>query len=332
MLSGSKFLGYHAGMERRLRRLPDRFYFFGLLVVLAALPRGTAYSLARKLGQSLERKHPETRKAILENLRTPALQENARDLPSVVRNCFEHLVCEDLDAYFYPFWSKRNLGTYFDVSGLQYLDRALDQGKGAILLTGHVGPVCAGMVGLGILGYPIHHVARDYRSDKSIEPAFRDFARLKVGWMESKMGHPLIDAHRDDNPNLVAAVLKIKQALSNNQLVSMAVDVNPTWVNDAVPVSFLGRRCRLTSSLVRLAYDCQCPIIPYFNLRHPRLWFRHRLEVLPRLELSGVVEEDVQRCADRLQEVIESDPAQWFSWDSLAAFATDFSFDRRRTV
>ena len=60
--------------------------------------------------------------------------------------------------------------------------------------------------------------------------------------MESKMGRPLIYAHSGDTPNLPTAVLKIKQALSNNQLVSMAIDVNPTWVNDAVSVDFLGRR------------------------------------------------------------------------------------------
>ena len=274
-------------MERRFRRLPDRFYFFGLLAVLAALPRRAAYSLARKLGRSLEKKHPETREAILENLRTLSLRETARDLRPLVRNCFEHIACEDLDAYYYPFWSSQNLASYFDVSGLRHLDRALDQGKGAILLTGHLGAVCAGMVALGVLGYPIRHVARDYRADTSIEPAFRNFALIKIRWMESKMGRPLIYAHSDDTPNLARSVLKIKQALSNNQLVSMAIDVDPTWVNDAVSVSFLGRRCRLTSSLVRLAYDCHCPIIPYFNLRHSRSWFRHRLEVLPELELSG---------------------------------------------
>ncbi len=321
MLSVSEFLDYHAGVEKRLRRLPDQFYFFGLLVALAALPRRTAYRLARNLGQSLERRHPANRHAILNSLRALSPEATPGRLSLMARSCFEHIACEDLDSYYYPFWSGRNLDGYFDVSGLRHLDHALAQGKGAILLTGHLGAVCAGMVGLGILGYPIHHVARDYRSDKSIEPAFRSFALLKVGWMESKMGRPLIYAHSGDNPNLAAAVLRIKPALTNNELVSMAVDVNPTWVNDAIPVSFLGRRCRLTSSLVRLAYDCQCPIIPYFNLRHSRSWFRHRLEVLPELELSGDLQQDVQRCADQLQTVIHRDPAQWFSWDSLTQFA-----------
>ena len=310
-------------MERRFRRLPDRFYFFGLLPALAALPRQAAYSLARKVGRSLQRKHPETRKAILENLSMLSLQETARDLRPLVQDCFEYLACEDLDAYYYPFWTRRNLDSYFEVSGLQHLDRALDQGRGAILLTGHLGAVCAGMVALGVLGYPIHHVARDHRSDTSIEPAFRDFALLKIRWMEAKMGRPLIYTNRGDNPNLAGAVLKIKQALSNNQLVSMAIDVTPTWVNDAVSVNFLGRRCQLTSSPVRLAYDCQCPIIPYFNLRHSRSGFRHRLGVLPELELSGNLRSDVQGCADQLQTAIKKDPAQWFSWDSLVQFAAD---------
>ena len=74
-------------MERRFRRLPDRFYFFGLLAVLAALPRRAAYSLARKLGRSLEKKHPETREAILENLRTLSLRE--RKMSTTLRHFFE---------------------------------------------------------------------------------------------------------------------------------------------------------------------------------------------------------------------------------------------------
>ncbi len=305
-----------------MRRLPDRFYFFGLLPALAALPRGLSYWLARRLGWALEKKHPQTRNVILKNFGALAEARRAA-LPALVRNCFEHLACEDLDTYYYPFWSPKNLAAYFDVSGRGHLDRALDQGKGAILLTGHLGPVCAGMVALGVLGYPVHHVARDYRADTSIEPAFRDFALVKIRWMESKMGRPLIYAHSGDTPNLARAVLEIKQALSNNQLVSMAIDVTPSWVNDTVPVSFLGGRYKFTSSLVRLAYDCQCPIIPYFDFRQSRSWFRHRLEILPQLELSGHLPSDVQCCADQLQTAIQKDPAQWFSWDSLTQFGAD---------
>ena len=305
-----------------MQRLPDQLYFFGLLPALAALPRGPAYWLARRLGWALAKGHPQTRKILLENF--SALPDNQKTaLSSLVRDCFEHLACEDLDAYYYPFWSPKNLASYFDVSGREHLDLALDRGKGAILLTGHLGPVCAGMVALGILGYPVHHVARDYREETSIEPAFRDFALVKIRWMESKMGRPLIFAHRGDTPNSARAVLEIRQALASNQLVSMAMDVVPSWVNDAIAVSFLGGRYRFTSSLVRLAHACQCPVIPYFDFRDSHSWFRHRLEILPPLELSGQLEADVQRCADQLQSAIHKDPAQWFSWDSLTQFAAD---------
>ncbi len=307
-------------MERRFRHLPDRLYFFGLLAGLAALPRRPAYRLARRLGRRLERIHPQTREAILGNLRLMPGDEAALDPGSVVQSYFEHVACEDLDAYYYPFWNLRNLGAYFDLAGLAHLDEALSQGRGGILLTGHLGTVCAGMVALGVLGYPVRHVARDYGSDTAIEPAFRQFALLKLRWMESKMGRPLIYAHRGDNPNLASAVLEIKRALSANQLVSMALDVDPAWVNDSVPVRFLGRDCRLTSSLVRLAHECRSPIIPYFNIRQPESGFRHQLKVGPGLELSGRVDQDVQRCAQRLEAVIQQDPAQWFSWDSLSHF------------
>ena len=307
-------------MELRFKHLPRRLYFFGLLAALATLPRKTAYKIARKLGHKLEESHPNTREKILQNLRLVLSKEKQMDIEKLARSYFEQVACEDLDAYYYPFWNRNNLANYFEISDLNHLDRALEHGRGAILLTGHIGTVCAGMVALGILGYPIRHVARDYMSDTTIEPMFRKFALIKLRWMESKMGFPLIYAHSGNNLNLAAAVLNIKRSLAKNQLVSMALDVNPLWVSDSVPVTFLEKKCRLTSSLVQLAHECQWPIIPYFSLRHPETFFRHRIEVRPQINLCGNLAHDVQSCVDELESVIRRYPSQWFSWDSLVHF------------
>ncbi|MFQ5741072.1 MAG: lysophospholipid acyltransferase family protein [Acidobacteriota bacterium] len=309
-------------MEDRFRRLPDRFYFSGLLPALSLLPRRQGYFMARMLGRHFSRTHPIARERIVRSLcqaigSKPPGFENCE---VIARDFFENLSCEDLDAFYYPFWKEGNLHDYFAFEGLENLDRAEREGRGALLLTGHVGAVCAALVALGLKGYRVTHLAREYAGERSLPAPFRAYALKKVTWIESKIGRPLIYADARDRSGSSEAVLRIYQALLDNQMVSMAIDVHPEWVQDTATVTFLGRRARFATNLVRLAHRCQAPVIPYFIIRDRRDWWRHRLWVAPPLELTGNLDQDLQTCIDQLAETIRRHPEQWFSWDSLSHF------------
>ena len=156
--------------------------------------------------------------------------------------------------------------------------------------------------------------------DPSIPSAFRAYSLAKVGKIEERIGRPLINAIGRDDLSPYRAVLEILKQLRRNQLVSMAIDVSPHLVGDRMNARFLGRSSRFTANLVRLATQTQTPIIPYFILRDRTDWSRFRVSVQPPILISGNLEEDLQTCVDRLEEVILRNPEQWFIWDSLTHF------------
>ncbi len=242
------------------------------------------------------------------------------DPEQVALTFFQHLTCEDLDAYYYLRWRRAKLDRVFSFEGLQHLDDVLERGRGALLATGHFGAPCAAVVGLGIKGYPITHVSREYQSDPSIPSAFRAYSLDKLRRIEQRIGRPLINAIGGDDLPSHEAVLQILKQLRQNQLVSMAIDVSPNLVEDGMNAQFLGRRSRFSSNLVRLAAQSQTAIIPYFILRDGRDWSRFRISLRPPISMSGNIEGDLQVCVDRLEEVVRQHPEQWFIWDSLSHF------------
>ena len=255
-----------------------------------------------------------------------------KDPEEVALTFFQHLTCEDLDAYYYLRWSREKLDQVFSFDGLQHLDDVLKRGRGALLATGHFGAPCAALVGLEIKGFPITHVSREYQSDPSIPLAFRAYSLAKLRRIEQRIGRPLINAIGQDDLPSYEAVLQILKQLRQNQLVSMAIDVSPNLVEDGMTARFLGRPSRFTSNLVRLATQSQTPIIPYFSQRDGRDWSRFRISLRPPILMSGSIQADLQVCVDHLEEVILQRPEQWFIWDSLSFLGGEFAGRRSQVA
>ncbi len=297
-------------------------YFSAILPLLSLLPKKISYGCARFLGRRLFQYEEATRNLILGHFRQVLTRSETApvDPEQVALTFFQHLTCEDLDAYHYLRWSRAKLDRVFSFDGLQYLDDVLVRGRGALLATGHFGAPCAALVGLGIKGYPITHVSREYRTDPSIPSAFRAYSLGKLRRIEQSIGRPLINAIGSDDLPAYETVLEILKQLRQNQLVSMAIDVNPNLVKDGMTAQFLGRPSRFSSNLVRLATQSQTPIVPYFILRDGRDWSRFRISLRPPISMSGDIEGDLQICVDCLEEAILQHPEQWFIWDSLSHF------------
>jgi len=311
-------------VEKRLQRLPDRVYFLGLLPALSLLPRKIACRLIRRQGrqiQSFLRKHDQS---IQSNLASSGFEAPE----AIARAFFEVLASEDLDAYYFKHWNRANIDRYFDFEGLGILEEAIAGGRGAILLTGHVGCVCSALVAMGIKGFPVTHVARGYPWEQSLPPAFLNYALKKVSWMEEKMRNQLIYAPAAADPQRSAsASLEVLTSVRANKLVSMAIDVVPDMAPQRETAKFLGRICSFPTNFLRIAYASGAPIIPYYTIRDTSNWVRQRLTVEPPVALKGHLRDDLQVCVSQFERVVRKFPEQWFSWDSLSVF---LSQDRTR--
>ncbi|MFB3903194.1 MAG: lysophospholipid acyltransferase family protein [Acidobacteriota bacterium] len=313
-------------MEQRYRRVPDWVYYFGTLPALAALPRRLSFRLARIHARRLRL----TRQANFERIVTmldsaPSLgrlSQEARE--QIALHVFEKIVCEDLDAYYFPFWHAGNIAEYFKFEGLELLAESLKRGRGVLLYTAHFGSVCAPVLALSVSGYDLHQVSRDSRKDRSFPSAFQKYARFKTGWMARKMGHPLIFIDSQDGvyspESSTASTLIAFSLLSRGQIVSMAIDVPPHLVHGNHTVDFLGRPCRFPGGLVALAEKTGAAVIPYFVVRDNRDPSRQRLIIQPEVPISGNAQPDLQAVVERSSQIIALHPEQWFAWDSFSLF------------
>ena len=274
-------------MGKRLRRLPDRFYFSGLLPSLSQLPVAVSYRIAAFWGRRLLRSQDATRETICRNV---VRLQNGRSWPpaeSIAESVFENLFYEDLDTFHYRKWHPGNLDRFLEFEGLQHLDGLVRGGRGAVLMTAHIGAPCAALVALGVKGFPITHVSREYAGNQEIPPAFRSFAFKKIQLIERRLGRSLINAVDDRPQRAPHTVLEILKCLRQQQLVSMALDVNPDWLPEGTDVRFFGRTARFSPNLVRLAARSEVPVVPYFIVRDKTQPHRHGSSSNPRCPWWG---------------------------------------------
>lgn len=307
-------------MEKRLKRLPEGFYYFTFLPLLSQLPLSVAYRLAGCWGRRLFRSEDATREIICRNV---ASLQNGRQWPSpesIAQSAFENLIYEDLDTYYYRTWCADNMHLFFEFEGLSHLERLVEENRGAILMSAHVGAPCGALVGLALKGFPITHVAREYSENREIPPAFRRFALRKIGMIESKLGRPLVNAIGHRSLHGHRSSLEIVKCLKHHDLVSMALDVNPDWVSNKIAVRFFGRTAYFSPNLVRLATYAKVPIVPYFTVRDKIRPHRRTVVIQPPLSLLGNLEKNLQEAVSRFEGVLSRYPDQWFSWDSLTHF------------
>jgi len=313
-------------LEERYKRVPDWVYFFGTLPALAALPRGLSFRLARLHARRLRVTRPANFERIVTMLDSAPslgkLSEKSRE--RIALQVFEKIVCEDLDAYYFPFWKPPNIKRYFTFEGLEFLVKALQAGRGVLLYTAHFGSVCAPVVALSLSGYHLHQLSRDSREDRSFPPAFRAYARFKTGWMARKMGQPLMFIDSQDGvyspESSTATTLTAFSLLARSQIVSMAIDVPPHLVQGNQQVEFLGRPCRFPGGLVALAINTGASVLPYFVVRDNSDPCRQRLIMQPEVPITGDMQSDLQAVVERASQMIALHPEQWFAWDSFSLF------------
>lgn len=310
-------------MERRYKRVPDWLYFFGVLPAAALLPRKWAYRLVRRQGSHFYNCQAIHRASVIQSLQQvfDTFTPGSRDLTAIARGTFESLAFDDFEAYYFNSWNPANIDRYFKFEGLEHLERAMSQDRGVLLFTAHLGSPCSAVVAMSLKGYPLYHLVNDSPANTHFPAAFRSYARLKIKWMERRMGRRFILFRLDANSaDSASAAMQAYRMLSEKQLVSMAIDVPPVWVGNKARTTFLGRRCLFPTGLVQLANLANVPVLPYFSIRDSAEPMRQTLVIQEPISLQGDLSWDLQSCIERLQQVIRDHPDQWLLWDSFETF------------
>jgi KDO2-lipid IV(A) lauroyltransferase len=214
----------------------------------------------------------------------------------LVRRSFRNTGKNLMEFMQLPRMSPETIHQLVTFEGREHIDRALDQGRGAIILTAHFGNW--ELLGASILanGYTIRGITRQLRSKRldAIVSSYRE----KVGWQG-------IDRDR--------SIREVLRCLKRNELIAILADVDTR--TQGIFVDFFGRPAYTPYSPVAFALKTGAAILPTFIVRQPDNSHRAIIEAPLPLQQSGEKEEDLLVNTQQFTKVIESYirryPEQW---------------------
>jgi len=219
----------------------------------------------------------------------------------LARRMFSNFGAYIADYFLLPFLSERSLNRWVrGYAGAEHLDASLARGKGAILLTCHLGLWELGAIGLRRLGYDVNVVGFIDAAHPGVTE-FRD-------WMRTRHGIGVIN--RD---GVALAALAIRRLLEENRVVALLGD--RLIGEKGVEVEFMGKRARFPVGPLRLARATGAAVHPSFVVREGRRYLA-TIEPPIDLEAHGQTEAGYQACAQavarRFEHHIRAHMDQWY--------------------
>ena len=183
-----------------------------------------------------------------------------------------------------------------EVEGLEHLERAVADRKGAILITAHLGNWELLGAGVAARGFPVHYLVGE-QTNTRVDDVMNDLRRRQgIGIISRSI-----------------ALRKVMQTLGGGQFVAILTDQDAR--KGGVVVDFLGRPASTVRGPALFAIRRGCPIIPCFIWRDGQ---RHRAVVeapmrgLPIDDEDEAIRELTQRYTDRVTARIREHPDEYF--------------------
>ena len=270
------------------------------------LPRRVGHALFGGLGAVAYRLLKRSRRVAMANLHLVYDGKYTdRELRDIAREAFKNLGKFAYDAARMGKYTPESLGGIVEVVGLERLDRVLAEGRGVIVLTGHIGnwELLGGY--LAVRGYPLNALVTRVR-DRRLDD-------LLVGLRRSA-GTTVLERSR----SLMGAFRCLKQG----ELLGVLIDQDTSV--ESVLVDFLGHPAKTPVGVVKMACGTGAAVMPMAMLMTPD--GRYRFEIKEPIPLDGngdSLEGDVAKCSNAIEEFIRSEPTQWVwmhkRWKSVSA-------------
>ena len=267
---------------------------------LCVLPDGLAMGVGRFLGWFWYWIAPVGRATAHRNLQLAYHGELSRtQRRRIVRRCFDIQALGVVELFRAVNYTPEQSTEFVHTTGMEHIDRALEQGKGCIVIASHVGSVDLMAYSQTILGYPIFGVVKD------------------IHW---KPGHEFVRAlRRRTGLGMIAprgSKDVIRQTLVDNKAVALIIDQHATRYRGIV-CEFFGALASATPAPARFHFETDAPVVTTVmyrrgNTRH----FDMTIEPFEMERPYGDLDLDIRHNTERLNAVIEGwvrkDPGQWF--------------------
>jgi len=226
----------------------------------------------------------------------------------IIRQSLQHHSRNVLELIKYPQINARNMSDVIEFEGIEHLDKALEKGKGVIMMTGHFGAKQILQSGLGHLNYPVTQLNYHMQSQECtwIQKNVSQRQRIHI---ENKLPVKFVSSQ-----GFLGSVVK---SLKKNEILLVAGDgigIKEHMAKGYQPFPFLGRSMLFPVGGVTLAKRTQASILPVFAMRK-----RHRHKIViesqidPELEREGAIKAYIFI----LEKYIRQEPTLWEFWEEF---------------
>lgn len=278
-------------MARYLRHLLVYLLAKHLSLVFNLLPRRAALFLGRVLGSLAFFLSPKDGAVAFSNLCKVYGEENRKGLRRLAIKSFS-----ELGANLAEVLRMSDLDSIVEIDGGGNLFQSVAEGRGAILISGHLGCwelIPPYLASRGLKVYPITQTVYDGRVDSLIRK------------MRAKRGVEGID--KTSGLKEAVRVLRRREALG--------ILIDQGSGKDGIWVEFFGRKTKFPTGPVSLSLKTGAPIVPVAIRRREDQ--THLIQVGEQISLrSGSNREETlafgtRLCAKALEQYIQRQPAQW---------------------
>lgn len=272
--------------------------FWSLAKLVQLLPGNVADLVAVALGKLAYRVLTSRRRVAMENLDRAFKGEKSKaETEMIARNAFISVSRTSIEFARFPVISRQKmLDMIPEYSGQEYIDKALNMGRGVIFISGHLGNWELMGAWVAITGY-----ATDFLVGQQHNPyvdGLLNFFRKSIGVKLIPIG---------------IAARHVIQSLRENRIVVLVSDQHSA--SGGVVVNFFGRPASTPKGPAAFAVKVGCPIIlgSLIRIRHDK----HRTIIQPPVypPNSGDKEKDIhemtQKYTSQLESVIKKYPDQW---------------------
>ncbi|QYK52706.1 MAG: lysophospholipid acyltransferase family protein [Fimbriimonadaceae bacterium] len=135
-----------------------------------------AENLGKRYGRLLWAFAGKRKERTLENLRRAFPEKSESEILAIAKGVFEHFGRSTTDFLASLDRTKADIEASTTIVNAHYMDEALAKGKGALLITGHIGNWERASAWLSLSGYPLNVIARD-ADDEGVNKIVNDIRR-----------------------------------------------------------------------------------------------------------------------------------------------------------
>lgn len=256
----------------------------GLGWLAAQLPYSLQMNLGKLLGKVIQKSSKRRERIARINLELCFPEKPADEIKRIVDDNFASVGMATIEIVMSWWAPDRKLEKLARIEGLEHLEKALEQGKGAILLSAHLTSMEMGGRLLSLF-HPFHPLYRQHKN-----PVFE----LVMHRGRSKHTDKAIE--RGDMRGMM-------RSLKKNVAIWYAPDQN-YGSEQSIFVNFFGQPASTITATSRLASIYGSPVVPFFQQRLPDNK-GYKLTIYPALE--NFPTEDVAADTQRVNDIIEAE-------------------------